>query len=103
MAVWEYFLEGFCDGLVEGLLRSHFVGPEQLIVHHHPTAGSRGRTEEMVQTGNEDVGVGSRGNGHRCESSRSCRSGSLHSQIVRIGSSHPRHRGHFAREIQNYA
>ena len=30
MAVWGYFLEGFCDGLVEGLLRSRFGGPEQL-------------------------------------------------------------------------
>jgi hypothetical protein len=25
-----------------------------------------------------------------------------HPQIVRIGSSHPRHRGHFAREIKDY-
>ena len=30
MAVWRYFLEGFCDDLVEGLLRSRFVGLEQL-------------------------------------------------------------------------
>ena len=26
-----------------------------------------------------------------------------HPQIVRIGSSHPRYRGHFTREIQNYS
>ena len=31
MVVWGYFLEGFCDGLGEGLFRSHIVGPEQLL------------------------------------------------------------------------
>ena len=53
MAVWGYFLEDFCDRLVEGPLRSRIGGLEQLIVHHHPITGSLGRTEKMAQTGKE--------------------------------------------------